>query len=164
MVFSALLPSGAAGELVAHNLGVDRGPLRADADQFGLEYVDLTAVEPDHDAAALLEKELAFRYQALPVRFLGDGLLLVTVADPTEAEHAERLRLALGHDVRLAVSEPGELEGASRKLHTQAALKRRGLGEQIDETALATALQEERGIPVRVSRRRGIAAMLRTAN
>jgi len=46
----------------------------------------------------------------------------------------------------------------------QAALKRRGLGEQIDETALARALQEERGIPVRVSRRRGIAAMLRTAN
>jgi type IV pilus assembly protein PilB len=87
------------------------------ADQFGLEYVDLAEVEPDHDAARLLEKELAFRYQALPVRFLRDDLLLVTVADPTEAGQAEELRRVLGHDVKLAVSEPGELDGAIRKLH-----------------------------------------------
>jgi len=90
---------------------------KALADQFGLEYVDLAQVEPDHDAAALLEKELAFRYQALPVRFLGDGLLLVTVADPTAAEQTEQLRRALGHDVRLAVSEPEQLERAIRNLH-----------------------------------------------
>jgi type IV pilus assembly protein PilB len=87
------------------------------ADQFGLEYVDLSEVEPDHDAAGLLEKELAFRYQALPVRFLRDDLLLVTVADPTEAGQSEELRRVLGHDVKLAVSEPADLDSAIRKLH-----------------------------------------------
>jgi type IV pilus assembly protein PilB len=87
------------------------------ADQFGLEYVDLSQVEPDHDAAALLEKERAFRHQALPVRFLRDDLLLVAVADPTEATLADELRQAVGHEVKLAVSEPGDLESAIRKLH-----------------------------------------------
>jgi type IV pilus assembly protein PilB len=96
---------------------------RALADQFGLEYVDLAEVEPDHDAASLLEKELAFRYQALPVRFLRDDLLLVTVADPTEAGLEAELRGVLGHDVKLAVSEPDDLDGAIRKLHNVAPLR-----------------------------------------
>jgi L,D-transpeptidase ErfK/SrfK len=43
------------------------------------------------------------------------------------------------------------------------ALKRRGLGGEIDEKALVTILREQRGLPVRVSRARGVAAMLRTA-
>ncbi|TML55412.1 MAG: type II/IV secretion system protein [Actinobacteria bacterium] len=134
------------GEIaVGHGWVTSADLAHALADQFGLEYVDLTAVEPDHDAAALLEKELAFRYQALPVRFLGDGLLLVTVADPTEAEHAERLRLALGHDVRLAVSEPGELEGAIRRLHTQSVLKVADTAAPVavDESTPAVALVNE---------------------
>jgi type IV pilus assembly protein PilB len=93
------------------------------ADQFGLEYVDLSEVEPDHDAAALLEKEIAFRLQALPVRFLRDDLLLVTVADPTEPGLEYELRLVLGHDVKLAVSEPDDLDGAIRKLHHMAPVR-----------------------------------------
>src|SRR5207249_2494653 len=78
--------------------------------QFGLEYVDLSENEPDRDAATLLQKELAFRYQAVPVRFLADDLLLVAVADPTDVGVADDLKLALGHNVRLAVSEPADLE------------------------------------------------------
>jgi type IV pilus assembly protein PilB len=87
------------------------------ADQFGLEYVDFSEIEPDHDAAALLQKELAFRYQALPVRFLRDDLLLVAVADPTGDGHAHELSQALGHEVRLAVAEPEDLDNAIRRLH-----------------------------------------------
>jgi type IV pilus assembly protein PilB len=130
------------GEIaVGHGWVTSADLARALADQFGLEYVDLAEVEPDQDAVALLEKELAFRYQALPVRFLGDGLLLVTVADPTEAEHAERLRHALGHDVRLAVSEPGALEHAIRNLH-QAPLKvaHSEAPAPVDESTPAVAL------------------------
>ena len=93
------------------------------ADQFGLEYVDFSEVEPDHDAAALLQKELAFRYQALPVRFLRDDLLLVAVADPTGDGRAHELRQALGHDVRLAVAEPEDLDNAIRRLHQLAPVR-----------------------------------------
>jgi type IV pilus assembly protein PilB len=90
---------------------------KALADQFGLEYVDLSETQPDHDAATLLQKELAFRYQAIPVRFLADDLLLVAVADPTDVGRADDLRLALGHNVRLAVSEPTDLERAVKTLY-----------------------------------------------
>ncbi len=87
------------------------------ADQFGLEYVDLSETQPDRDAATLLQKDLAFRYQAVPVRFLADDLLLVAVADPTDVGRADDLRLALGHNVRLAVSEPADLERAIKTLY-----------------------------------------------
>src|SRR5438046_863060 len=87
------------------------------ADQFGLEYINLSQNEPDRDAASLLQKDLAFRYQAVPVRFLADDLLLVAVADPTDVASLDNLRLALGYNVRLAVSEPDDLERTIKKLY-----------------------------------------------
>ena len=65
----------------------------------------------------LLPKELAARYQAVPVRFLSDDLLLVAVADPSDVGRADDLRLALGHNVRLAVSEPADLERTIKRLY-----------------------------------------------
>ena len=65
----------------------------------------------------LLPKELAARYQAVPVRFLSEDLLLVAVADPTDVGRADDLRLALGHNVRLAVSEPADLERTIKRLY-----------------------------------------------
>ena len=106
------------GEIaVGHNWVTSADLAMALADQFGLEYVDLSETQPDRDAATLLQKELAFRYQAVPVRFLADDLLLVAVADPTDVGRADDLRLALGHNVRLAVSEPADLERAIKALY-----------------------------------------------
>ena len=106
------------GEIaVGHGWVTSADLAKALADQFGLEYVDLSSIEPDRDAASLLQKELAFRYQAVPVRFLGDDLLLVAIADPTDVTIADNLRLALGYNVRLAVSEPDDLERTIKKLY-----------------------------------------------
>ena len=106
------------GEIaVGHSWVTSADLAMALADQFGLEYVDLSETQPDRDAATLLQKELAFRYQAVPVRFLADDLLLVAVADPTDVGRADDLRLALGHNVRLAVSEPADLERAIKTLY-----------------------------------------------
>src|SRR5436305_6336975 len=102
---------------VGHGWVTSADLAKALADQFGLEYVDLSAAEPDRDAATLLQKELAFRYQAVPVRFRADDLLLVAVADPTDVSVADNLNLALGHNVRLAVSEPADLERTIKKLY-----------------------------------------------
>ena len=104
-------------------IAVDRGWItgsdlsRALANQFGLEYVDLAEGEPDPQAATLLPKELAVRYQALPVRFLDDDLLLVAVGDPTDVKSADDLRIALGHNVRLAVSDPADLERTIKRIY-----------------------------------------------
>jgi type IV pilus assembly protein PilB len=90
---------------------------KALAAQFGLAYVDLAEGKPDAAAAALLPKELAFRYKALPVRFLDEDLLLVAVGDPTDVKSADDLRIALGHNVRLAVSDPADLERTIKRIY-----------------------------------------------
>ena len=51
------------------------------------------------------------------MRFLSDDLLLVAVADPSDVGRADDLRLALGHNVRLAVSEPADLERTIKRLY-----------------------------------------------
>ncbi|HEV8097549.1 MAG TPA: GspE/PulE family protein [Gaiellaceae bacterium] len=89
---------------------------KALAEQNGLEYIDLAETELDQEAALLLPKELALRYQAVPVRFV-DADLLVAVADPTDIGRSDDLRLALGHNVRLAVSAPADLERAIKRLY-----------------------------------------------
>jgi type IV pilus assembly protein PilB len=106
------------GEIVvAHEWITPQDLARALADQAGLEYVDLLEAELDEDAAMLLSRDLAARYQALPVRYLSSDMLLVAVADPTNVGVADDLRLALGHNVRLAVAEPADLERAIKKLY-----------------------------------------------
>jgi type IV pilus assembly protein PilB len=106
------------GEIVVgHRWVTPQDLAKALADQNGLEYVDLSATDLDLQAAMLLPKELAFRYQAVPVRFLAEDLLLVAVADPTDVGRADDLRLALGHNVRIAVSEPDDLERTIKRLY-----------------------------------------------
>src|SRR5438034_1008746 len=132
------------GEIaVGHGWVTSSDLSQALADQFGLEYINLSETEPDRDAATLLQKELAFRYQAVPVRFLADDLLLVSVADPTDITVADNLRLALGHNVRLAVAEPADLERTIKKLYrTQIEVEHKD-GAEAEEEALLAAQREE---------------------
>ncbi|HUK95318.1 MAG TPA: ATPase, T2SS/T4P/T4SS family [Gaiellaceae bacterium] len=131
------------GEIaVGHGWVTSADLAKALADQFGLEYVDLSETQPDRDAATLLQKELAFRYQAVPVRFLADDLLLVAVADPTDVGRADDLRLALGHNVRLAVSEPADLERAIKALYrTQIEVEQED--EAVEDADFDAAQREE---------------------
>ncbi len=68
---------------------VEQGVLRQDqlarvvAERFGLDYIDLSVYEPDMGAVNLLSAEAIKRYQAVPVRFMDDGALLLAMADPT---------------------------------------------------------------------------------
>lgn len=74
------------------------------AEQHGLEFLDLNADDVDREVVALLPEQYARRYQALPVHFVSDGLVLVAIADPTNVVASDDLRLALGRNVRLAVA------------------------------------------------------------
>ena len=87
------------------------------AEQHGLEFVDLARVEIDPDAAALLPEAFARRAQALPVRFLSDGVVQVAVSDPTDLRTLDDLRLALEPDVQLAVADASALEGTIERTY-----------------------------------------------
>ncbi|MGB2952757.1 MAG: GspE/PulE family protein [Gaiellaceae bacterium] len=103
--------------LVARDAVSTRAVAQALAEQFGLEFVDLAHVEVDPDAASLLTEQFARRAQALPVRFLEDGLVQVAVADPMNLHTADDLRLALGMNVKLAVADASALEGTIERTY-----------------------------------------------
>ena len=90
------------------------------AQQYELEFVDLDVVTPDPDAVAQLPEALAHRYEAIPVRFLSDGVLLLAVSDPTNVAVADDLRLALGTSFRLAVAVRAQIERALSRFHRPA--------------------------------------------
>jgi type IV pilus assembly protein PilB len=106
------------GEIVVgHGWVTPQELAQALALQNGLEYVDLAETDLDLQVAQLLPRDLAERYEALPVRRLDADLLLVAVADPSNIAVADDLRLALGHNVRLGVSAPIDLEAAIKRLY-----------------------------------------------
>ena len=82
----------------------------------GCDYLDLDDVEIDPRPRGCFRRRLARKYTALPVRFLSRTIVLVAVADPTDVLASDDLRLALGVNVRIAVSDEGALARRSRAL------------------------------------------------
>ena len=106
------------GEIV-----VDRGwaqphdVARGLAEQHGLEFVDLAKAQLEPAAANLLPEKFARRYDALPVRFIDEDLVLVAVSDPTNVVASDDLRLALGLNVRLAVAPAPDLHSTIARVY-----------------------------------------------
>lgn len=90
------------------------------AEQHELPYVDLVRESIDLGAAGLLPESLALRYGALPIRFLGDGAILVAIGDPTNVVAADDLRLALGAPVRIAVGAPDTIASTIARVYGSA--------------------------------------------
>jgi type IV pilus assembly protein PilB len=80
------------------------------AEQYGLEFIDLTQVAVDQRASGLVQEGFAHGHQALPVRYLDEHRVQVAVADPTNIQTQDELRLALGMNCVLAVASPDALE------------------------------------------------------
>ncbi len=100
------------GELLVNWGWVDSAAIsKALAEQYELEFVDLDEVQLDQAALARLTGKEARRYDAIPIRFLEDGRLLVGVADPTDVGAGDELRAKLGA-VSLVVVDQTELHRA----------------------------------------------------
>ena len=83
--------------------------------QFGIDYVDIQRVSVDLRAAACLDPVIGQRLSAVPVRFLGDGGVLVAVADPTSEGLAE-VQAAVSQPVAFAVTELADIQQAWRMI------------------------------------------------
>jgi type IV pilus assembly protein PilB len=90
--------------LVEKRWSTSRAIAEALAAQYGLEFVDLTQVAVDPRAIGLLQEGFAIGHQAVPIRFLDDDNVQVAVADPTNLNTTDELRLALGVNCTLAVA------------------------------------------------------------
>jgi type IV pilus assembly protein PilB len=130
------------GEIVVRR-GWVRGSevARAVAEQHALPFLDLEKTEIDEAATQLLTGDYARRYQALPVEFVEDDAVLVAVVDPTDVVASHNLCLALGMNIRLAVTD---LEGLE---HAIARVYREGIqfeGAQVIELMPAGAVEQFR--------------------
>lgn len=79
------------------------------AQQHGLDFVDLTHVAVDERAARLIKDNFAHDHQALPVRFVENNVVQVAIADPTNLQTQDEVRLALGMNCVLAVADAAAL-------------------------------------------------------
>ena len=81
------------GEIVIrHGWVSGRALAHALAEQHELEYIDLAQTEIEALALSLLPERFARRYAALPIRFLGDDVVLVAVADPGNVRTTDELQ------------------------------------------------------------------------
>ncbi len=101
---------------------LERKVLRGDelarvlAARFGVQYIDLGAIEADMGAATLLSAEAVKRYQAIPVSFDEDGSLLLAMADPTNVLTADDVAMITGRRVRVAAAAAEDIAQLATKL------------------------------------------------
>ena len=129
--------------LVEKRWATPRAVAEALAEQYGLEFVDLTQVAVDTRATGLLQEGFAINHQVVPVRFLDENNLQVAVADPTNLNTTDELRLALGVNCTLAVAAADALASTiSRNYRMTVAVSDKApeLDEVDDETMADGAL------------------------
>ncbi|HJU46591.1 MAG TPA: GspE/PulE family protein [Gaiellaceae bacterium] len=117
-------PERRLGEILVEHGVVTRAQLaRVLAEQHGLEYVDLDPSQIQPDVVSLLPESLARRYDALPVRTLDDGTVLVAVADPTNVLVSDELKIALGVPVRFGVASIDAIEASISRLSDEVSIE-----------------------------------------
>ncbi len=105
-VARVLIESGAINEeQLAH----------ATAERYGIAYVDLGSFSVDPSAANLIKPSAAKRYQAVPVGFVGGGLL-VAMADPADALGVNDIAVMTKMDVKPAVASRPALDALLDRL------------------------------------------------
>jgi hypothetical protein len=103
-----------SGSTVAQVL-VEKGSIseeqlaRATAERYGLAYIDLADFEVDQDAAALIRPSAAKRYRAVPVGFMGGGLL-VAMTDPADTLAVNDIAVMTKLDVQPAATTRSGLD------------------------------------------------------
>jgi type II secretory ATPase GspE/PulE/Tfp pilus assembly ATPase PilB-like protein len=125
--------------LVEKRWATPRAIAEALAEQYGLEFVDLSQVAVDPAATGLLQEGFAINHQVVPVRFLDDNHVQVAVADPTNLNTTDELRLALGVNCTLAVASADALASTIQRNYrlTVAVSDKAPEHEEVDDASMA---------------------------
>ncbi|HEY2429504.1 MAG TPA: ATPase, T2SS/T4P/T4SS family [Acidimicrobiales bacterium] len=102
--------------LIDQGLVSEPGLVSTLASQLGLEYVDVSDYPVDPTAAVLISDGLARRYQALPLGW-EDDRLVVAMADPSNVFAVDDIRTITGADVKMVVSTRASITAAIDKYH-----------------------------------------------
>ena len=133
----------------------------ATAERYGIAYIDLASFAVEASAANLIKPSAAKRYQAVPVGFVGGGLL-VAMADPADALGVNDIAVMTKMDVKPAVASRPALDALLEALPLTEDFEDGGAGSGDDGEDPARgfeAAEEPRPLPRRQSsgRRTGAA-------
>ncbi len=92
------------------------------AQQFGLEYIDLSEFRLDDEILGMFPADIIYRYNFVPIEF--DGLsLVIAITDPTDVLKLDELELLLDKPLDIRLSTPSQIhlllkkgDGTSRVL------------------------------------------------
>ena len=107
------------------------------AERYGLDYIDLTVFHVDMSAANLVTSQVAKRYEALPVAFVGDRGLLVAMADPANVHAVDDIAILTGYEVQVAVATSEDIASIIARLARSTEVVRSGIDEAEAEAAEA---------------------------
>src|SRR5436305_3985558 len=105
------------------------------AARIGLEFVDLSEYTIDPSAVGLISDSLARRFQALPIGW-EDNRLVVAMADPSNVVAVDDIRTITGAEVRTVVATRGAIRDAIDRHH-------RLEGDVEDVSALAASEMQD---------------------
>ncbi len=91
---------------------------RAVATKAGVPYLSLNSITLDEAALSLVTPEIARRYQALPL-FFEDNRLVVAMKYPTDIIAIDDLRILTGHDIKPVFVSDTELKSAQERFSIQ---------------------------------------------
>ena len=112
---------------------------RATAERYGIAYIDLESYEVDSGAVGMIKPSAAKRYQAVPVGFVGGGLL-VAMADPADALGVNDIAVMTKLEVQPAVAPRPALEALLDKLSVADEPADDGDGGRKSKTASSSAV------------------------
>jgi len=109
------------------------------AERYGLDYLDLTVFNADMAAANLVTSQVAKRYEALPVAFVGDRGLLVAMADPANVHAVDDIAILTGYEVHVAVATSEDIAAVIARLSRTNDVVREGIDDAEADAAEAAA-------------------------
>jgi flagellar biosynthesis protein FlhG len=91
--------------------------IRTLAKKRGVPFIDLSREAPDPRCMRLLKEDSARQYRSIPVRFLGDGVL-VAFGDPEQKDALDRICALIGRKVYPALADGGAIDAAIERFYT----------------------------------------------
>ncbi len=107
---------GVVDLMVANKLIRPGDVTQAKAAHFGAEVVDLAEMKIDDDVIAAVPRHIARKYRVVPV-FKHDNSITVALADPSDLDTLDSLRLLLNAEVDLRVASESDIEAALGKYY-----------------------------------------------
>jgi type IV pilus assembly protein PilB len=107
---------GVVDTLIAKHLITSGNVAQAKAAQFGVEFVNLGEMKLTDEAIGAIPRHIAKKYNVVPL-FRHDNAVTVALADPSDLETLDSLRMLLNLDVEPRVAAPDDIESAIGKYY-----------------------------------------------